>query len=291
MRLQARIEQAARTATGTRSTIAQVLQNQDLDLQALTIQQFADLAGVSKASLVRFAQDLGFSGWRPLANALMREREREGAHPSVDVNLPFGAADGTATIIERIRRVRMESTEHTAALQDPTTMARAANAMLGARQLVLYGLGANRSMLKLLAHKLLTIGIVCIEADQPELSYVTKTLNDRDCAVVLSYSGDNIARFPMCHLAQLKENHTYIIGITREGDNYLRSMATVTLSIPSSERLYTKVGAFSSEAAVEYLLDTLFSCVFARMYNDNLLGKVEAARYAEATRWAAGEKP
>lgn len=107
-----------------------------------------------------------------------------------------------------------------------------------------------------------------------------------DCAIAASYTGENETRKPMVYLKSLRERGVRVIGLTSEGDNYLRRNADITLTILSREKLYQKIANFSTEASTECLLDMLYAGVFARDYEHNLRYKSDISREVEINRVA-----
>ena len=58
------------------------------------------------------------------------------------------------------------------------------------------------------------------------------------------------------------------------------------LTILSQECLYSKIATFSTEESISLLLDTLFSCYFARDYKRHWDYKLSSAEAAEVNRRA-----
>ena len=55
---------------------------------------------------------------------------------------------------------------------------------------------------------------------------------------------------------------------------------------PTLTRLYNKIANYSTEESINYLLNILFSCVFARNYERNLQYRLESSRVLEGERSA-----
>lgn len=271
----------------SRRTVGQFLIDTGASLAQYTMQQVADVTFTSKATLVRIAKQLGFSGWRDFAAAFVAEaREREKNGPEVDVNLPFESGAGAASIARAINAVRVESTQRTADALDPRDLERAADLLWHARRIALFGVSVNQAALEQFQRKLLVIGRTALLVPQAEYGFQVEALGPGDCAVAVSYSGDNPDRPPMAQARRLRERGVPVVALTSAGDNDLRRMADVTLTIFSQEHLYSKIGTFSTEASISYLLDALYACFFARDYDAHLAYKVEASRASEVNRRA-----
>ena len=68
--------------------------------------------------------------------------------------------------------------------------------------------------------------------------------------------------------------------ITSIGDNTLSKNADCILRICTREKLYSKIATFSTDSAITYLLDVLYSCIFALDYDRNLNLKIETGRFS-----------
>jgi DNA-binding MurR/RpiR family transcriptional regulator len=90
----------------------------------------------------------------------------------------------------------------------------------------------------------------------------------------------------MCYLPDLIENKVSIIGITSGGDNYMRQKLDCVLTMSSKERLYTKISNFATEESLQFILNVLFSCYFAKNYQDNNKFKLQNSKILEKQRLA-----
>lgn len=103
---------------------------------------------------------------------------------------------------------------------------------------------------------------------------------------MISYSGNNEKGEPMRYLPVLLDNQVPVIGITSGGDNYLRKKLSCVLTISSKERLYTKISNFATEESIHFILNCLFSCYFARDFQNNNHFKLQHSKVLETHRVA-----
>ena len=82
----------------------------------------------------------------------------------------------------------------------------------------------------------------------------------------------------------LKEKKIPIIAITSLGDNHLKEYADIILHITTREKQYSKIGNFSSEYSIQYLLDLLYTGFFALNYDQNLDNKIQLSKTIEKCR-------
>lgn len=99
---------------------------------------------------------------------------------------------------------------------------------------------------------------------------------------MISYSGESTT--VINHAKLLKEKKIPIIAITSLGDNHLKEYADIILHITTREKQYSKIGNFSSEYSIQYLLDLLYTGFFALNYDQNLDNKIQLSKTIEKCR-------
>ena len=280
-----RIERIAAAYTDSRRTVGRFALSEGARVADYSMQQVADVTHTSKATLVRIAKQLGFTGWRDFVAAYRTECEqaaRDGGE--VDPNRPFEPGDSAGTIAHKMLRLRVEAMEQARELTDEHELARAVDLLARADRIGLFGISNNALALGLFQREMLAIGVPTLLSPQAEMGMQTELLGPGDCALVVSYSGENETRHPMRHVPRLKERGVPVVAITGAGNSYLRRTADCTLTMASQERLFAKAGTFASEASLEYLLDVLFGCFFARDFQRRWSYRVTLAENTEANR-------
>ena len=284
MLISQRLEQFAHEHDGAHRAIALYLIDQSARFEKLTMADIAAEIFTSKPTLVRFAKQLGFSGWREFSQAYGREIDRvERNAPDVNHSLPFSPGAFPADIARSIAQVRSDATVRTAERLDVRELERAARLLYEAKRIFLMGYGFNEPALKSFMRKLFQIGIAAIMPDQDNFEHTMKRAGADDCLVVVSYAGTGKSNLTRC-LPEAREHGAHVVALTSEGENFLRTHADVTLSILSLERLFEKIGAFSTEASAGYLLDALYGCIFVRDYERNLRNKTGYSQSVETNR-------
>lgn len=82
----------------------------------------------------------------------------------------------------------------------------------------------------------------------------------------------------------LKKHKVPIILITNIGESSLSRMADCALRICTREKQYSKIATFTTDSSIAYLLDVMYSCMFALNYDKNLQLRIDAARAIEQGR-------
>lgn len=270
-----------------RYAVGEFVLHEQSNLHKYTINQIAEYSYTSKATVVRFAKTLGFDGWKEFMKAFISEMKYLEQHKAdADVNYPFDAKSSVNEIIDSIKKVQIESIQDSADLLDVEMLEKAVRYLIKAKHIIIFGLSPNIFIGELFRRKMITIKKQVDIAKLGEMGIISNTLTEDDCAIMISYSGNNEHAEPMCYIPTLLENKVSVIGITSGGDNYMRKELDCVLTMSSKERLYTKISNFATEESLQYIFNVLFSCYFAKHYQDNNLYKLQNSKILESSRWA-----
>ena len=292
MNLLHKVEEAMMQYGGSsRRSIGDFILKEKNDLHKYSLQEIADQTYTSKAAVVRFAQALGFSGWKEFVKAFTEEQSYQAQHYSnIDANFPFTKDSRRKDIINQLCSLQVESLLDTADLLNEAPLDECAALLLGSRRVAMFGLNPNFVLAELFKRKMLSIGRQVELPSQGDVGLLAHSLDKYDCAVIISYSGNSPTTGALSVLPTLKQRNVPIIGITSVGDNLLRQKADYTLSISSYERLYSKISTFGTENSILFILNVLFSICFAADYDANLERKIGTARELESTRRVTNEQ-
>ena len=169
-------------------------------------------------------------------------------------------------------------------LIDECILNKAISIIENSNRICIFGVSVNFFIAQLFQHKMLMIGKNIEIVSQSEMKFLSYTLSEKDCAIIISYSGNDYNRVPTSLLKILNEKGTAIIGITSLGDNLLRTYSNCTFSISSSERLYSKIASFATESSINLILDIIYACYFSKKYDYNLEYKISVSQKVEKMR-------
>lgn len=284
MNLYQKIEQIAILNRGSKGVIANYIIQNSRDITKYTVDLIAEKTFTSKASVVRFAKNLGFTGWREFIAAFADEQRYLTQHSGdIDANFPFKADDSTPKVIQNIQKLQEQTISTTSFMLNQKELEKAADLITQSKTTVFYAESPNNYLAELLKRKLLSIGHRSTVFKDDEAGLETGTLTSQDCAIIISYSGTQDSR-AIRHINLLKSNHVPVIGITSDTDNYLREHADIGLLIDTEENLYTKIASFQTETSILFILDVLFALVFKENYDHNQYYHLDSARYLELKR-------
>ncbi|RDU24154.1 MurR/RpiR family transcriptional regulator [Anaerosacchariphilus polymeriproducens] len=275
------IEEVTHQYTDARKAIGEFILNEKSNIKKYSMQEIAEKTYTSKSTLVRFAKILGFSGWKEFLQVFLDELHYEETHyTDIDPNIPFLEGDKTKDLVYKMCNLQIESILDTADQLDIGQVEKAVGLIQKSHNISIFGHSPNIYVGNLFKRKMYTIGrqVLISDGDQGLLMH---TLKSNDCAIVISYSGNNPNRIPLRFIPVLKQNHVPVIAITGLGDSYLREHADCVLSMSSREKLYSKVATFATEESIIYILNVLFSCCFNMNYQKNMEYKLDVSRYLE----------
>lgn len=236
------------------------------------IAQLAEEAGVSKVAWVRFCKDIGYDGLKDLKKALfaqMREKPEEiVADPFSDVR---DVAD-TKSLIEGIKYNSIRAIQDTAEMLDPESLEKAARAILAARSVRIFGVGASGMVGNDLHSKLMRINKNSYFGTDhhTQLTYAA-SMTEQDVAVLISMSGTTSEVLEI--LSLIKRSSTPSIALTKYSKTPLAANADTVLYISTPE-ITMRSGAMSSRLAQLMVIDALFTAV-AHMDYESIAGNLE----------------
>ena len=235
-------------------------------LRGFTIKELAHTANVSIPSVHRFCKKLGLEGFKELKVELARsEARRVDQKGEVDINFPFAANDTADAVLAQMASVYQTTLADTRDLLDPVALERAAELLDRARGIDIYTQSHNLYPAQMFCDRLLSIGrsASCFESGERQ-TRIALASDCRHVAIAISYSGlgPNLATI----LPILHERNVPTIFVGTPNGCRLNPGLDVYLHVSDRESLQNRITQFASHIAVQYVLDSLYGCLFARDY-------------------------
>lgn len=261
--------------------IANYMISQQKNIQEKSITEIAEETFTSKSTLVRLAKKLNYPGWSALKQDFLEEiAYLEKSISNIDANFPFSNRDSLMTIANNIAQLEKEAIEDTLSLITHNDLRHSVTLLEKATKIHVFAVSSNLNLIDKFQHKMKRIKRdVVVHKTQSEILFDSFLADKQSCAILVSYSGETTILFEVAKL--LQQNGIPIILLTSFGDNTLSHVADVVLHISTREKLYTKISSFSTDVAIEYILDILYSCIFAENYENNLAIKLSSSRHIE----------
>lgn len=267
---------------GSKSAIASYVLQHLETIEETSLDDLAQATYTSKASLVRFAQALGFKGWKEFFPQLLKERHYWATHYSdVDHSMPFSDQDDIQTIIQKIATIEKESIQDTADKLVPGDLEEAAQEIAKAKRVIIFGLTPNQYMAQIFKRKMLSIGKAIEVAQAGEFGITAASLQSSDLAIIISYSGNSLQTETSDYLSILEKNKVKMIGLTSQHGFPLKQVSHIHFTICTREAKYKKIGNFSTEESILFILNSLYAVYFKKNYFSNYVRKINLASQLE----------
>ncbi|WP_285725227.1 MurR/RpiR family transcriptional regulator [Psychromicrobium xiongbiense] len=224
----------------------------------LSSQHIAELAGASRATVVRTCQSLGFSGYQQLRVLLARDAAyAPAARPE-----PVGA--GSAALIAASFSQVGQAIAAMTALLTPEDIDRAVSILATARRLLVVGNGLSAALAMDAAARLNAIGRWAEFAPDAISQQITARLfRPEDAVLVVSGSGAHSASFAVARAAL--EAGAQLVVITAFARSPLAAMATVSLVVGMPELSFRDEVTVTTRIPQTILVEGLISAVTAEL--------------------------
>ncbi|KJQ53733.1 MurR/RpiR family transcriptional regulator [Microbacterium sp. SA39] len=224
----------------------------------LAINDLAKLCRTSLSTVARFAQTLGFSGYRELRVAVARTvtlAQAQQARFGLD-STTIDPDDEPAAIAAKLAAMEIDAIEKTALGIDAAALDRVARAVVAARHIDLFGQAASSLTAQDLQLKLSRIGCSVSHSPDPHLAVTTASLRSRDdVAIAFSHGGETAETVRALEVA--RATGALAVAVTSVADSTVAQTADVVLLTHAHESPF-RMAAMSSRIAQLALVDVLF---------------------------------
>lgn len=251
--------------------IADVILVDPLGVTNMTIAHLADRAGVSQGSVVNFSDRVGIHGFSQLKLSLAREMDMCSSLSFGSVN----ACDTPKTALQKVTGNAVDAFQKTCQSLEEKDLQAAAESMLSARRIEIYGAGDSALIAQDAYFHLMRIGLPAYAVtDYLTFSIASSQLDEGCAALAISHSGKTMAVVDAMGAAKARGART--ICITSFADSALGRLCDVVLPTRSCEAEQHQEAAVSRLAHL-LVLDSLCAYISARQGVENVerLDRVE----------------
>ncbi|WP_217183702.1 MurR/RpiR family transcriptional regulator [Streptomyces sp. AC495_CC817] len=259
------IRRALPRLTSSELRIAQAILDDAAHVAELAITDLARRCATSVSTVARFAQSLGYSGYREFRSAVARsvtlaevQHDRYGFESTT-----IDPEDPVSTVAAKIGVQQVDAIERTTRMLDAGAVESAAGALVGARRVEILGQGASSLTAMDLEQKLIRIGVAASHHPDPHLALTVASLSTAD-DVVVAFSHTGRTRETITTTETARDAGAFTIAVTDEADSPLASVVDLTLLTHASESPF-RMAAMSSRIAQLTVVDILFVAAVQRM--------------------------
>lgn len=245
---------------------ADIILNEDKRILDWTIEEFAQAAGVSQPTVIRFARALGLKGYRELKNKVLEEyaRKKEEPDPAEILNYPVQKEDRIVDIPAKVIMTNIRHLEEVLKALSSYEFVRAVNALEKAENISVYAVENSSCTAEDFATKMTYIGKqVYFNKDGYMQKVNAKNLTERDVAMGISHTGQS--RHTVDALRCAKESGAMTIAITNYQQALINKYADIILCTENTQYMYGN--AIFSRSAQISLVDMLYLGVFLKNYD------------------------
>lgn len=255
--------------TYTEKRIADFVLNHGHLISSLSLDELAAKVYTSHSSIIRFSQKLGYEGYREfrfaLTTAYQEERFQEG---SVDANVPFLESDSCQEVAKKMADLTMTTIQTTYRMLDYSALETSVLFLSAAKRVFIFAKGDSQIRARAFQNKLVKLGLFIVLAEEyADEAWVVHNIHPGDLAIFISYSARTKQYESFIH--ELSSNQVPTIVITSDSDSILAQHSSALLLTDNEESYTDKVGTFSSQIAIEYILDVLYSLFYKENYQEN----------------------
>lgn len=250
--------------TASETRVAEAILGDPSYVAGLAITDLAVRCETSVSTVARFAQSLGYSGYRELRAQISRsvtlaqaQRDRFGLESTA-----IDPQDAVATVAAKIGAQQVDAIERTARMIDTDVVDRVAAAVVAARRTELLGQGASSLTAQDLQQKLARIGLGASHAPDPHLALTSVSLcTDADVVIAFSHSGATPETLRTVQVA--RDAGAVTVAVTNEPASPLVEAVDLVLLTHADESPF-RMAAMSSRIAQLALIDILFVRIVQR---------------------------
>lgn len=256
--------------TNTEIRIADYIIQNITKIPTIYIEDLAKLTYTSHSTIIRLCKKIGYDGFRSFKLAISSVVYSELHLPGeVDANFPFKQEDLTMDIAKNMADLTIDTVKKTLAQLDEELLQSVAEMLYNSERIFLFSRGDSQVRARSFQSKLVKINkFAIISEEYADVAWNASNLTPNDCALFLSYGG--ISPHNNRILQHFSNEKIPTILITGNSNSDLIQLATKTIVVVQEEYDFVKIGTFASQVAFEYILNTLYSVLYAKEYRDNL---------------------
>lgn len=256
----ARIRSQAPALLPTERAVAMVLLEHRDAIVELSSQQVAELAGASRATVVRTCQSLGFSGYQQLRVLVARDAAYADGQRTATVH------DGPAAdVFDSFAQVHA-TVEQMAALLDADQLARAVGELAAAGRVLVVGNGLSAPLAIDAAARLTAIGRNAeTQTDGIGQQVTARLLTPGDILLVISGSGASATSLATAHAA--RASGACVVALTAFSHSALATLADIALVAGMPDSSFGEELTITSRIPQAILIEGLVTAI-ARELSD-----------------------
>lgn len=286
MNIITKMKQSHYFSSSEQAIINYLLENPE-EIRPLTTKQLADRCYSSSSTVVRLCRKLDCKGYNDFKILFLSEIEKTNKDiTTIDPNYPFQKNAALQEICDNLKNLYADTILETASLVDHSNYTKAVSLLYNAKCIDIYGAATNQSLAYDFKMNMLRINHkVNVPMSHQELVINAAYSNPDHTSIIISYTGETSETLEYCKL--LKNTGSPMICITSIDNNSISDFCDISLKIVSKEKMFSKIGMFSSKISIMLILDILYSSIFSIDYDKNVKLTLEKRKITTPFRASA----
>jgi len=236
--------------------VADVLLQRIREVPFLSVIDLVGLSGISKATVVRLAQSLGFSGYLEL-----RERVRQAAQSEISggETFPLLSRESDEETLTAVARQDVKNINQTIAQIDRAVFARVSGMFLKASHVYTFGLGISSLLARVLSYSLNQVAVRSTSFAHEHETFFEQIHQVSTADVAVAFSFHPYSRETIDTASALAAKGVPVIAVTDRLTSPVSFVSKAVLPIASENLLFT-----NSISAVSVLINALTTEVALR---------------------------
>lgn len=261
-----------------------ILGNPEFIVRA-TISELAKQSNTSSAAVIRLCKSLGLDGFQELKIRIGGDLNR----PAIPENSDIEPDEAIESIIMKMTSNSMEALKETSEIINQDEIAKAARAIIAAKQIHFFGVGASNIIACDAQQKFLRIHkSTTAFTDQHLVTMLMANVTREDVVVGISFSGQTKAVSQILGLAN--ECGATTISLTKYGSSPVADKAAIKLYTSASKEAAFRSSATSSRLAQLHVIDILFMAVATQQYEESIKYIDETKKAVDALQLRFNQK-
>lgn len=221
----------------------------------LSVAGVAENSGVSDATVIRTCRSLGLKRYQDLKLSLVQDI----VTPMQSIHEEVTPDDSISTIIDKTFKSTIHTINLTHDILRPEVMEQAADNIIAAEHIVVFGQGNSMTVANDLQHKLLRLGILVQSYPDSHMTAIAVSgMGEGDVFFAISHSGSSTEVVDLAKLA--RERGATVITLSDINRSPLQKFSDIALHTASEETKY-RVVALSSRVAQMTIIITLYTII------------------------------
>lgn len=257
-----------------------ILENID-DFPSYSLRELADKAFVSPPTVSRFCTKLGCKNFSDFKVKLVSEYvERKKQISYIDYNMPINKEESPKQIVNSLSKLFIDALNTAVRDFDYETIDKVAREIEKYKFIDIYASGMSNAVAHVFAEKMTRIGYITTVAAESQ-KYIRAKQSDKDkvFAIVITYSNETtVAKRCVDYLCEAGVKKLLITG-NKYGSSTPKSEYRYYMVSDEQILMNDKQDAFGEIMMLYFILDSLYSIIFQKNYEKNLLKVRETSLY------------